>query len=91
MSRTTNASRNIIWGTIGRGIGLILPFVCRTVMIKTIGIEYVGLSGLFSSLLVVLSFAELGIGNALVFSMYKPVAEGNDDKVCALLAFYRKG
>lgn len=90
MSRITNASRNIIWGTIGRGIGLILPFVCRTVMIKTIGIEYVGLSGLFSSLLVVLSFAELGIGNALVFSMYKPVAEGNDDKVCALLAFYRK-
>ena len=53
------------------------------------GMQYVGLGSLFSSILQVLSFAELGIGSALVFSMYKPMAEGDDDKVCALLNFYR--
>lgn len=86
MTRTENASKNIIWGILARVVGLIMPFLSRTVMIKTIGIEYVGLGGLFTSLLVVLSFAELGVGNAIVFSMYKPIAENDEQKVCALLA-----
>ena len=89
MSRTENASRNIFWGVFNKVVSLGLPFVTRTVMIYTMGMQYVGLGSLFSSILQVLSFAELGIGSALVFSMYKPLAEGNDDKVCALLNFYR--
>lgn len=90
MSRTENASRNIVWGILSKVISLGLPFVTRTVMIYTMGMQYVGLGSLFTSILQVLSFAELGIGSALVFSMYKPIAEGDDDKVCALLNFYRK-
>ncbi len=90
MSRTQNASRNIVWGTLNKIITLLLPFITRTVMIYTMGMNYVGLGGLFSSLLQVLSFAELGIGGALVFSMYEPIAEGDDVKVCALLNFYKK-
>ena len=89
MSRTENASRNIFWGVFNKVVSLGLPFVTRTVMIYTMGMQYVGLGSLFSSILQVLSFAELGLGSALVFSMYKPLAEGNDDKVCALLNFYR--
>lgn len=90
MSRTENASRNIVWGILSKVISLGLPFVTRTVVIYTMGMQYVGLGSLFTSILQVLSFAELGIGSALVFSMYKPIAEGDDDKVCALLNFYRK-
>ena len=90
LSRTENASRNIVWGVITKVISLGLPFITRTVMIYTLGMQYVGLGSLFSSILQVLSFAELGIGSALVFSMYKPMAEGDDEKVCALLSFYRK-
>lgn len=90
MSRTKNASRNIIWGVLNKIITLIFPFAIRTIMIYVMGVEYVGLGSLFSSILQVLSFAELGIGGALVFSMYKPMAEGDDEKVCALLNFYRK-
>lgn len=90
MSRTKNASRNIVWGILNKIITLGLPFVTRTVMIYTLGMNYVGLGSLFSSILQVLSFAELGIGSALVFSMYKPIAEENNAKVCALLNFYRK-
>ena len=90
LSRTENASRNIVWGVINNVISLGLPFITRTVMIYTLGMQYVGLGSLFTSILQVLSFAELGIGSALVFSMYKPMAEGDDEKVCALLSFYRK-
>lgn len=90
MSRTENASRNIFWGFFNKVVSLGLPFATRTVMIYAIGMQYVGLGSLFSSILQVLSFAELGIGSALVFSMYKPMAEGDDDKVSALLNLYKK-
>ena len=90
MSRMKNASRNIVWGTLNKIVGLGLPFITRTVMIHTLGIEYIGLGSLFTSILQVLSFAELGIGGAMVFSMYKPIAEGNDVKVSALLNLYRR-
>ena len=69
MSRVKNASRNIVWGILNKIVVLLLPFITRTVMIYTLGMEYVGLSSLFTSILQVLSFAELGIGSALVFSM----------------------
>ena len=90
LSRTENASRNIAWGVLYKVVSLGLPFVTRTVLIYTLGMQYVGLGSIFSSILQVLSFAELGIGSALVFGMYKPMAEGNDEKVCALLNFYKK-
>ena len=89
-NRTKNASRNIIWGVLNKTITLLLPFITRTVMIYTLGMKYVGLGSLFSSILQVLSFAELGIGSALVFSMYKPMAENDNAKVCALLNLYKK-
>ena len=64
--------------------------IVRPSVAAWVSMQYVGLGSLFTSILQVLSFAELGIGSALVFSMYKPIAEGDDDKVCALLNFYRK-
>ena len=88
--RTRNVSRNFIWGFFQRIVSSLLPFITRTVMIYTIGLSYVGLSGLFSSVLMVLNLAELGIGSAMVYFMYKPMAEEDVDEVCALLAVYRK-
>lgn len=90
MKRTRIASRNIVWGILGKVVSIFLPFATRTAMIYTLGMDYVGLGSLFTSILHVLSFAELGIGGALVFSMYKPIAEGDDEKVSALLNLYRK-
>ncbi len=89
-TRTQNAKGNIIWGVFNNCVIILMPFISRTVMIYTMGMQYVGLGSLFTSLLGVLSFAELGIGGALVFSMYEPIAKGDDSKVCALLNFYRK-
>ncbi len=89
-SRTENSIRNSIWGWISKIVAMVLPFILRTVMIYTIGQEYVGLNGLFTSILSMLSLSELGVGAAIVYSMYKPLAEGKDDEVCALLNLYRK-
>ena len=59
-------------------------------MIRFLGVEYLGLSSLFTSILHVLNLAELGVGSAMVFSMYKPIAEDNEETVCALMALYRR-
>ena len=88
--RMKNSARNIVSGIINKAVSMLFPFIIRTVIIKEIGIEYAGLNGLFSSILAVLSISELGFGSAIVYSMYKPVAEHDDDKVCALLNLYRK-
>ena len=89
MGRTKNVSNNLIWGVIEKIVAIFFPFLTRTVLIYTLGIEYVGLSSLFTSVLNVLSLAELGFGSALVFSMYKPIAEENTEKICSMLRFYR--
>jgi len=52
--------------------------------------DYIGLGGLFTSILSVLSITEMGISSALVFSMYKPIAEDDKETICALMALYRK-
>lgn len=90
IERTKNATRNIIWGMIEKIAGILLPFITRTILIKVLGAEYLGLNSLFTSILSVLSISELGFGSAIVFSMYKPIAEDDNDTLCALLNVYRK-
>lgn len=89
-SRAKNAKRNIIYGFLNKVTVILFPFIVRTVMIKVIGEQYLGLNSLFSSILSVLSLAELGFSNAVIYNMYKPVAENDIDTLCALLNYYRK-
>lgn len=89
-SRTENTSKNIFVGSLGQIINVLLPFVSRTVLIYTLGAEYLGLSSLFTSILQILNLSELGISSAIVYSMYKPIADGDDSKVSALLNLYKK-
>lgn len=88
--RLKNSIRNTVSGVACRVITILFPFIIRTVIIKKIGIDYAGLNGIFTSVLMMLSISELGFGAALVYSMYKPIAEADNEKVCALLNFYRK-
>ena len=78
IGRTKNTVRNMTWGYTHKLVGIIFPFIFRTVMIKCLGADYLGINGLFSSILQVLSLTELGFGSAVVFSMYKPIAQGED-------------
>lgn len=85
-----NTSRNIVWGVVNRIFAFLIPFVMRTVLIHVLGSEYPGLDSLFTSILQMLNIAELGFSAAVVFSMYKPIAQGDQDRICALLNLYRK-
>lgn len=89
-SRIQNTNRNILTNLLNRVVMLLLPFVVRTAVIYTFGVEYLGLNSLFAAILNMLSLAELGVGSAMVFSMYKPIAENNVAEVSALLNLYRK-
>lgn len=68
---------------------LVISFVCRTIFTKTLGAEYLGVSGLFSNILTILSFAELGIGSALVYRMYEPLAKNDHEKLCQYIQLYK--
>ena len=89
LERAKNTKRNILFGALEKVISTLLPFVVRTVLIKELGADYLGLNGLFTSVLSVLSIAELGFSSAIVFSMYKPVADHDVPVVNALLKMYR--
>lgn len=84
-----NAKRNMIWGFAERIIVTFLPFVVRTLFINILGSEILGLNGLFTSIFNILNIAELGFSNAVIYNMYKPIAENDVDKVCALMKFYK--
>ncbi len=88
--RVRNTRRNAVWGLLEKGLSLLLPFLVRTALIHTMGLNYGGIGGLFSSILQLLSLAEMGLSSAVIFSMYKPLAENDDSAVCALMRFYRK-
>lgn len=89
-SRTKNVSRNIAIGVLLKVFSLLLPFVSRTFLLYILGTDSVGVSTLFTSVLSFLSLAELGFGSAVVYTMYKPIAEGDYKSINALLKYYRK-
>ena len=90
INRTKNAIRNIIFGSMYRILNIFLPFFSRTAILFVLGTEYLGLSSLFGSILSFLSLAELGVGGAMVYSMYRPIAENDTDTICGLLNLYRR-
>lgn len=70
-------------------LNIFTGFIMRSVFIATLGAEYTGISSLFTDLLHLLSFAELGISSAIAYSLYKPIAEGDNRKISALMQFYK--
>lgn len=89
MSRMINTIRNTAVGVVAQLIVIFLNFINRTIFIRYLGAEYLGLNGLFSNILSMLSLAELGIGVAISFSLYKPLAENDFRKIKALMNFYQ--
>lgn len=88
-NRTKNVTRTLFFGIIFKIIGILGPFVTRTIIIYKLGHDYVGLTSLFTSVLSLLSISELGIGTAITFCLYKPVAENDTDTIKGLLGLLR--
>ncbi len=88
--RTKKSIRNVSVMFLTQTITFALAFVSRTVFIKTLGAEYLGLNGLFYNVLNALSIADMGIGAAISYALYKPIAENDTEQIKSLMAYYRK-
>lgn len=89
-SRINYVKKNVKWGYICTGLTYLLGFLLRTVIIRIMGEAYAGVNGLFTNILGVLSFAELGFGTALNYSLYEPVAKNDDEKIKSLMRLYKR-
>lgn len=87
-SRTEYSILNIMTGLGGYAINTILGLICRMVFTRILSADYLGVNGLFTNILTMLNLAELGIGSAIVYALYKPLAENDEEKVASLVKFY---
>ena len=90
MTRTKSSIFNFSCAIVGQGLGLIVSFISRIIFIKYLGSEYLGLNGLFTNILSILSLTELGVGTAITYSLYKPLSEKDNNKCLMLMQFYKK-
>lgn len=90
MSRTESSIKNLITAMIGQVLGIIISFAARIIFLDCLSEDYLGLNGLFTNILTIFSLVELGIGPAMNFSLYKPLAQNDIPKIKSLMALYRK-
>lgn len=89
-SRTKKSINNMVMGLINQITTLLLSFISRTIFIRILGVDLLGVNGLFTDVLSLLSMADLGFNTAMVYSFYKPIAENDTKKISALTNFYKK-
>lgn len=89
-SRTKNTLLNSVVGIINYILIIIFSFVVRKIFTTTLGEEFLGLNSLFTSIITFLSLTELGIGSAMVFFLYKPIHEKDNNSIIKYLSFYKK-
>lgn len=90
MSRTKNSVRNVAYNIFNVALTIILMFGVRTVFIETLGVNYLGLNGVFQNIFQFMSLAELGIGSAISYRLYKPLNENDYRRISALMVFFKK-
>ena len=89
-SRTEYSILNMFTGMLGDVVNALVGFACRILFVRMLGAEYLGVRGLFTNILSVLSLAELGIGSAIIYALYKPLAENDHEKITAIMQYYKK-
>ena len=90
MTRTTSTIKNIGYALIGQFLGTLTVFISRIFFLKVLSTDYLGLNGLFTNILTVLSFAELGFGTAITFSLYNPLVNDDKEKIKSLMHLYKR-
>lgn len=89
-SRKKKAKKNIVLGFLNKIVITILEFISRFFFIKFLGEELLGINGVFSNVIQLLSLAELGLNNVVSYSFYNPLANNDKDKIASLINFYKK-
>lgn len=90
MNRTDKSIKNLLFAFLSQGVTVLLSFMLRTEMLRSLGILPASLNSLFTDVISTLSLAELGVGSAIVYNLYKPLAEGDEKKICQLMYLYKK-
>jgi len=90
MDRTEHVVKNLKFATVSELMLAVLKFVSRRVFVLLLGKEYLGISGLFTDILSMLSLAELGFGISITYSLYRPAAVGDTELIKSLMALYRR-
>lgn len=89
-TRTENSIKNILYTSFGQVFAIIISLIARFCFVKVLTSEYLGLNGLFSNVLSVLSLMDLGIGPAMAYSLYKPLANNDNEQIKAIMNVYKK-
>ena len=79
--RAQKSAKNIIVALISNALNIVLGVVVQSIFLKTLGEEYLGLNTVLTSILSMLSIAELGLGSAIIYNMYKPIANKDKEKI----------
>ena len=89
-SRTKNSVLIMATSGVKQLLTLLLSFASRTVFIYVLGANYLGVNGLFSNILTILSLTDLGIGSAIAYYLYKPISINDKERIKSLMLFYKK-
>lgn len=89
-SRTEFSMLNSITGVGGYFLNSVVGFVCRMIFVRCLADDYLGINGLFTNILSMLSLAELGIGASIAYALYKPLANKDNDKIASLMQLFKK-
>ncbi len=89
VTRTEYSVRNTSVAMISRILAIIMGYLLRVVFTYTLSEDYVGLNGLFTDIIRILSLSEMGIGTAITYALYRPVAEGDIEKQKTLMRLFR--
>ena len=90
MSKTKNAIKNTTFSAIGNIIAILIGLVSQKIFLKILGVKYLGLNGLFTNIISMLGIAELGVGTAIIYKLYEPIAKNNKEEIKSLMLFYKK-
>lgn len=89
-SRTINSIKNSFVSIAYNCVTIFITFFAQTIFIKTLGTEYNGVKSLFLNILSMLSIVELGFGTAIVYNLYKPIIDNNNEEIKVIVNFYKK-
>lgn len=89
MGRTEKSVKNIAFGIGSQAVITLVNFITKSIIARLLGEQIMALNGLFNDVIACLSLAELGIGSAIVYNLYKPLAEDDQEKVSQLMTFYK--
>lgn len=89
-SRIDNSIKNVKYTALTQAVNFLIVFISRKIFLKILSTEYLGLNGTFSNIITMLSLAELGLGSAICFCLYKPIYNKDEKLINSIMSFYKK-